>query len=103
MKYVDKFFQIFTNQRIRTKLLGIYLIVTAIPILLVGLYLNYNMRNVVLNNAIDDLEANVDKMDMRLNTTLNRAINISDLIYINKDLKKLVEQHYESDLEMYNA
>lgn len=103
MRYFRRFIQLFTNKKIRTKLLGIYLIITVIPILLVGLYLNHNMRNVVLNNVIEDLDANIDKMDMRLNTALNRAIDISDLIYINQDLKKLIEKEYKSDLEIFNA
>src|SRR5690625_918875 len=103
MRYFESLFRPFTNKKIKTKLLGIYLIVIVIPILLVGFYLNYSMRNVVLNNAINEVDANVDKMEMRLNTTLNRAISISDLIYINKDLKKVVEQTYQSNLEIYNA
>lgn len=84
-------------------MLGIYILVTAIPILLVGFYLNYSMRDVVLKNAISEVDANVDKMEMRLHTTLDRAINISDLIYINKDLKKVIEQPYASNLDVYNA
>lgn len=83
--------------------MGTYLIATVIPILLVGLYLNYSMRDVVLNNAINDVDANVDKLEMRLNAILDRAISISDLIYINEDLKRLLNQEYKSNLEIYTA
>lgn len=103
LKYLQKLFRPFTNKKVKTKLLGIYLIATVIPILLVGFYLNYSMRDVVLNNAINDVDANVDKLEMRLNTILDRAINISDLIYINEDLKKMINQEYESNLEIYTA
>ena len=103
MKYFSKVIRLFTNKKIKIKLLGIYLIATVIPILLVGFYLNYNMRNVVLNNTINEVNANVDKLEMRLNTTLDRATNISDLIYINGDLKRLLGQSYENNLEVYNA
>src|SRR5690625_6625056 len=103
MKYFHKLFRPFTNKKVKTKLLGTYLIATVIPILLVGLYLNYSMRDVVLNNAINDVDANVDKLEMRLNAILDRAISISDLIYINEDLKKLLNQEYESNLEIYTA
>lgn len=61
------------------------------------------MRDVVLSNAINDVDANVDKLEMRLNAILDRAINISDLIYINEDLEKLLNQEYESNLEVYTA
>lgn len=103
MRYFESLFRPFTNKKIKTKLLGIYLIVTVIPIFLVGIYLNHSVRNVVLKNAINEVDANVDKLEMRLDTTLNRAINISDLIYINQDLKKIIGQVYESDLEIYNT
>jgi len=103
MRFLNALFRPFTNKKIRTKLLGIYLIVTVIPIFFVGLYLNHSVRNVVLKNAINEVDANVDKLEMRLDTTLNRAINISDLIYINQDLKNIIEKTYESDLEIYNT
>ncbi len=103
LKYFHRLFRPFTNKKVKTKLLGTYLIATVIPILLVGLYLNYSMRDVVLNNAINDVDANVDKLEMRLNAILDRAISISDLIYINEDLKKLLNQEYESNLEIYTA
>src|SRR5699024_3018243 len=51
----------------------------------------------------NDVDANVDKLEMRLNVILDRAINISDLIYINEDLKKLLNQEYKSNLEIYTA
>jgi len=91
------------NKKIKTKLLGIYLIATVIPITLVGFYLNESMKNVVLTNTINEVDANIDKLEMRLNATLDLAINVSDLIYINKDLKKILEQPYKNDLEIYNV
>ena len=103
MRYFDKVIRLLTNKKIKIKLLGIYLIATVFPILLVGFYLNYSMRDVVLNNTINEVNANVDKLEMRLNTTLDRATSISDLIYINGDLKRLLGQSYESNLEIYNA
>lgn len=95
--------QLFSNRKVKVKLLAIYLFVTILPILLVGIYLINSMRDVVLNNIMDDVAANIDKSEMQLNTVLNRAISISDLIYINKDLKKLVGKKYDNPLQMYNA
>ncbi|MCJ7842072.1 sensor histidine kinase [Lederbergia sp. NSJ-179] len=103
MKYLGQFYRSFTNKKVKIKLLGIYLLVTVIPTLLIGFYLNYSMRDVVLNNTINEVDANVDKLEMRLNTILDRAISISDQIYISQDLKKVVDQEYENNLEIYNA
>lgn len=103
MNYLSQLTRSFTNRKVKIKLLGIYLAVTVIPILLIGFYLNYSMRNVVLNNTINEVDANVDKLEMRLNTILDRAINISDQIYISDDLKKVLEQEYDNNLQIYNA
>ncbi|MBO0993366.1 sensor histidine kinase [Bacillus sp. SD088] len=103
VKYLIKLTGTITNKKVKIKLLGIYLVVTVIPILLIGLYLNYSMRDVVLNNTINEVNANVDKLEMRLNTILDRAINISDQIYISNDLKKVLGQEYKNNLEIYNA
>lgn len=85
------------------KLLGIFILVTAIPILLVGAYLNFGTREIVLSNTMSEVEANADKMEMRLKSIIKRVINISDLIYINQDLKTFLAGQYDSPLEVYNA
>lgn len=103
MKLLEKGFHLFDDMRIRHKLLGIYILVTLVPILLVGIYLNYGMREVVLSNTLNETNANIDKLELRLNTIFNRATSISDLIYINKDIKTLLSQPYESNLEVYKA
>ncbi|WP_277678352.1 sensor histidine kinase [Gracilibacillus dipsosauri] len=89
--------------KVKYKLLGIFILVTAIPILLVGAYLNFGTREIVLSNTMNEVEANADKMEMRLKSIIKRVINISDLIYINQDLKTFLAGQYDSPLEVYNA
>ncbi|PWU69350.1 sensor histidine kinase [Gracilibacillus dipsosauri] len=89
--------------KVKYKLLGIFILVTAIPILLVGAYLNFGTREIVLSNTMSEVEANADKMEMRLKSIIKRVINISDLIYINQDLKTFLAGQYDSPLEVYNA
>lgn len=103
MKIIEKVLTRFLDIRIRHKLLGIYIVVTLIPVLLVGIYLNYGMRAVVLNNSLNETRANLDKLEMRLSSVFSRATKISDLIYMNKDVEKLLLQSYQSNLEIYNA
>lgn len=52
---------------------------------------------------MSEVEANADKMEMRLKSIIKRVINISDLIYINQDLKTFLAGQYDSPLEVYNA
>ncbi|SFL52108.1 two-component system, sensor histidine kinase YesM [Gracilibacillus orientalis] len=98
-----KIMSLFDYLKVKHKLLGIYLIVTAIPILLVGAYLNYSTRDIVLNHSLSEAESNVDKLELRLQTIFNRVISIADMVYINQNMKELLENDYESTLEIYNA
>lgn len=83
--------------------MGIYLLVTAIPLIFVGAYLNLAMRDVMLNNAIFETESNLDKMGIQLENVLNRITHISDLIYLSRDMDDLLNTDYENTLDMYNA
>ncbi|WP_067842191.1 cache domain-containing sensor histidine kinase [Amphibacillus sediminis] len=89
--------------KISYKLMGVYLLVTAVPIIFVGVYLNLSMRNVVLNNAIFETESNLDKIKIQLETMLNRITDISDLIYLNRDIDALLNGEYGSTFDVYNA
>lgn len=89
--------------KIRYKLLGVYLLATVIPIMLVGAYLNFGMRDVVLNNTLYETEANLEKIEMQLDTVLSRITKISDLIYLNRDMDTLLNEDYQSLLEIYDA
>ncbi|UOQ85116.1 cache domain-containing sensor histidine kinase [Gracilibacillus salinarum] len=103
MFFKQKWMRLFDYLKVKHKLLGIYLIVTAIPILLVGAYLNYSTRDIVLNNSLNEAKANVDKLELRLQTIFNRVTDIADMVYINQNLKELLEHDYGSTLDMYNA
>lgn len=100
---IQKARKLLQDLKIRHKLLGIYLLVTVLPILLVGAYMNNATRDVVLSNAIYEAESNVDKLEMRLDTILNRVTSISDLIFLNDDLQNLLHQEYPTNLQVYNA
>lgn len=89
--------------KISHKLMGVYLLVTAIPIMVVGIYLNVAVRDVLINNAIFETESNLDKIEIRLETILNRVTQISDLIYISRDIDRLLSENYQTTLDMYNA
>lgn len=103
MKLLRKGFRFIDNIRVRHKLLGIYIAVILIPILLVGLYLNYGLREVVLKNTLSETDANIDKLELQLNAVFDRATSISDLIYINKNIETLLNHSYDSNLEIYKA
>lgn len=83
--------------------MGGYLIATALPLILVGLYLNISVRNVVENNAIFEAEANLEKVQIQLENAINRVTQASDLVYLDKDIESLLTDTYDSTFEVYQA
>ncbi|GAB2539651.1 cache domain-containing sensor histidine kinase [Gracilibacillus alcaliphilus] len=100
---MNKLLRFFDQLNVKNKLLGIYLLVTVIPIILVGAYLNFSTRNIVLNHSLSEADSNVDKLELRFQTSLNRIINVSDMLFMNPTLKEFLENDYETTLDMYNA
>lgn len=95
--------EILLNLNISKKLMGGYLIATALPLILVGLYLNISVRNVVENNAIFEAEANLEKVEIQLENAINRVTQASDLVYLDKDIESLLTDTYDSTFEIYKA
>jgi len=95
--------EILLNLNISKKLMGGYLIATALPLILVGLYLNISVRNVVENNAIFEAEANLEKVEIQLENAINRVTQASDLVYLDKDIESLLTDTYDSTFEIYQA
>lgn len=83
--------------------MGGYLFATALPLILVGLYLNISVRNVVENNAIFEAEANLEKVEIQLENAINRVTQASDLVYLDKDIESLLTDSYDSTFEIYQA
>lgn len=100
---ISRGLRLIDNIRVKYKLFILYIVVILVPVVLVMLYLNYGLREVVLNNTLNETNANMDKMEMQLNSIFDRATEISDLIYVNKDMEKILDRDYESNLEIYQA
>lgn len=83
--------------------MGGYLLATALPLIFVGLYLNISIRNIVVNNAIFESEANLEKVELQLENAVNRVTQASDLVYLDKDIESLLTEDYHSTFEIYQA
>lgn len=95
--------ELLLNLKISKKLMGGYLIATAFPLILVGLYLNISVRDVVVNNAIFEAEANLEKVELQLENAINRVTQASDLVYLDKGIESLLTETYDSNFEVYQA
>jgi two-component system sensor histidine kinase YesM len=82
--------------KIRRKLLLIYIIVVLIPILVVGFYLTDGMRSMVIEKSIDEARTNNDRIQYRLNEIIKIANDVSDRVYFDEKLNKIVTTRYTS-------
>jgi two-component system, sensor histidine kinase YesM len=91
------------DMKIRKKLMGIYIIVVIIPILSVGIILTNSMRNMVVERAVYQAANNTDRVERSLNEIVKTITDVSDRIYLDYRLHKLVLTEYSSVLEVVKA
>jgi two-component system sensor histidine kinase YesM len=91
------------NINIKRKLIISYLLVVFIPVLLIGIFLTYSLRQMAMNHATQQSINNVDKIKKRTEEVLKIPTDISSKIYSDKKLKSLVRSEYGSTLEVVMA
>ncbi|WP_163192953.1 sensor histidine kinase [Clostridium thermarum] len=96
MKFLLKAINRFNDMKIRKKLMLIYIIVVLIPILVVGFYLTEGMRSMVIEKSIDEACTNNDRIQYRLNEIIKIANDVSDRMYFDEKLNKIVTTQYTS-------
>lgn len=65
------------NLKLRTKLFLSFGCVVLIPVLIVGLFLTIELRNMAMANALEQITANVDRVKKRTGEMLNVPIDIA--------------------------
>lgn len=91
------------NINIQNKLIITYLVVVAVPVMLVGLALTHSLREMALNGAIRQSSDSVENIKKRTAEILRVPIDISNQIFIDKKLRKLVNTRYESTFDVVKA
>lgn len=74
-----------------------------IPVLIVGIILTNYFREGALNRAIDQATNNVEKIKSQLSSKLRVPTDISNLLYFDEDLERLVTTHYPDALALTKA
>ncbi len=93
----------FNNINTRNKLLISYMAVVFVPVLLVGMILTFNMKQMAVDRAISEATNNVNRIYDRLNETLKLAMDAASKTYINQNLQEILQNHYETTEEVMNA
>jgi two-component system, sensor histidine kinase YesM len=89
--------------KIRNKLLLSFLLVTMLPVLLVGGYLTFEMRSMAFENAIEQASINVDRVKKRTEEVIGVSQDISYRLSNDARLKKLAVGTYESTYDVVEA
>ncbi len=89
--------------KIRNKLLLAFLLVTMLPVLLVGGYLTIEMKTMAFENALEQASINVDRVKKRTEEVIDVSQDISYRLNNDARLKKLAIRIYESTYDVVEA
>lgn len=90
---------LFRKFKIRHKLIGIYILVVLLPIISVGVYLNNEIRQIVLEQVLQETTANMKRIEERLHHLFDNLTRVSALISISSEFQDIVQREYENNLE----
>jgi two-component system sensor histidine kinase YesM len=91
------------NIQIKHKLIYSYIIVVMIPVLIIGVGVISYFRQMALDSAIAQMSNNVDKVRVQMANMLRVPIDISNKLYLDKDLQSIVNSRYNNNVEIFNA
>lgn len=94
-------FQRILNIKFRNKLI-LMCIVAIVPVTIVGIFLLYNIIDVLRNNSSNEAIFQADSLKVRLRDTVTTVSNISDRIYGSEDLTTLLKHDFVNRDEYYN-
>ncbi|WP_379161480.1 sensor histidine kinase [Paenibacillus sp. sgz5001063] len=91
------------NLRLRTKLLLSFGCVTLIPVLIVGVFLTSELRNMAMDNALKQITANVDRVKKRTGEMLNVPLDIAYRLSNDSRLEEAANHRYVSVYDVVQA
>ncbi|MFD0670326.1 sensor histidine kinase [Cohnella sp. GCM10027633] len=93
----------FNNVKLRTKLIVSFVVVVFIPVLIVGVFLTNELRNMALGNATDQTSTNVQRVKARTTDLINVAFDSAYRLANDGRLGKVANRFYESRFEVVEA
>ncbi|MFU0827422.1 MAG: hypothetical protein ACFWTJ_07795 [Lachnoclostridium sp.] len=89
----------FYNTKVKRQLNFIYFTALLIPILVIGLFLIINTKSLLLNHYQDQVEAENTRVKSVMFDITTNVYNISDEIFADKNLQKLLSTRYSNEEE----
>ena len=89
--------------KLRTKLVLSFLVVVFIPLMIVGGFLTSQLRQMALDNALEQTAANVDRVKKRTSEVINVSNDISYRLANDSRLENVTNRQYESVYDVVKA
>lgn len=93
--------QWFRNMKFQKKILGISVMISLIPISLLGLFSYTRMRFLLIEREKTALQETLHQEVMQLNYKLDSYLSTMNLITWNENIRLALSQKYDSNFEMY--
>ncbi len=93
--------KLFKNLRFQNKIIGISLLISLIPTILLGTFSYYQMRSALLEREQTAVHETLQQKAMQLDYNLNSYVDIITYIVWNENLRSALTKEYTSNYEMY--
>ncbi|MBB3109546.1 two-component system sensor histidine kinase YesM [Paenibacillus phyllosphaerae] len=91
------------DMKLRTKLILSFIVVVFVPVLIVGLFLTNELREMAIGNAIDQAATNVDRVKKRTSEVVNVSYDIAYRLANDTRLETVASRRYESVYDVVKA
>jgi len=93
--------QKFQNMKFQKKIIGISVMISLIPIALLGLFSYTKMRSLLIDREKTALQETLHQEVIQLNYQFNSFLSTMNLITWNENIRLALSRKYESNFEMY--
>lgn len=98
---ITKLKQQFHNLKFQKKIIGISVIISLIPIALLGIFSYTRMRSLLIEREKTAIQETLHQEVMQLDHKLESYLSIMNLITWNENVRLALSQKYDSNFEMY--
>ncbi|WP_199614193.1 sensor histidine kinase [Paenibacillus alkalitolerans] len=93
---IHKLIRTINDLKLRTKLFLSFIIVVFVPVLIVGIFLTGELRDMALNNATEQTSMNVERVKKRTSEVINVAYDSAYRLANDERLERVANRQYES-------
>ncbi|ADU29461.1 cache domain-containing sensor histidine kinase [Evansella cellulosilytica] len=100
---IQFFIKKLNDMKVRNKLVFSFILVVFVPILIVGVILTSELRQMALNNAIDQTTSDMTRIKTRISDALFPSVYVSNALLVDHRLNDLVNRTYDSTYDVVEA